>query len=210
MKHRLLFTCLLLLVTANCKKKEVEATLSGRLLATCNGQPLSHATITFRNVKGSGASGETIKQTTTDESGNFSITYKSGPAKMRMYVNGNVFMTGLMAQKDIHFGDLYTNHIINIVLRIKANNAYSSSNDTLIIVGPHPPHYILPTPINDTVFAAQYFTLLNVLDFNEYVNKKTEVDFLWHLKNNLNIHTWISKTASICNASPDTIDVVIN
>ena len=198
---------LLLLVAANCKKKEVEATLSGRLLTTCNGQPVSQATITFRNVKGSGASGNTITKAVTDEDGNFSITYKYGPAKMRMYINGDLYMGGLMAQENVNFGNLYLSPVMKAVVRIKVLNPPANNTIDTLFCWPYGGGYSFRCyqPIHDTVFPIGYFSNLEVM---HHQNKgKVEMEFGWQYGNL--IATRVYQLLSPCTQVPDTFDIIV-
>ena len=208
MKTLLIGICLVV-GFVSCKKKEKEVTLSGRIISTCNGDPIADATVTFYKIKSLGQKGDVAAQATTDGNGNFSITYKSDYSKMRMYVNGHKYMLDIKGYEDINFGDLYLEPISKAVVRLKVLSVPASNSNDTLYCGPYGGYYVFkcPPPVHDTVFPVAYFSTLELVEYKNLGKSKVEINWQLGIGNANAVRN--NYLLNVCNSIPDTVTLTI-
>ena len=204
MKAHFLILSIVLAISTACRK-EKEATLSGRIV-NCNGDPATDITIKVHKIKRLGQTGGAIAQATTDENGNFSITYKSDLVKMNLYINGK-YMTNVPSQKNIDFGDLYFKPVVKAVIKVKVLNPPASNIADTLYCFPYGGYYMFkcPPPVHDTVFPIEYYNGSEVIEYK--YRDKIKKEFGWQFGDEPVSRKYFY--LSPCTQVPDTITITV-
>ncbi|MCE3279398.1 MAG: hypothetical protein K0S44_1589 [Bacteroidetes bacterium] len=162
--------CCLVQILSCKKEEEMPAyTITGNLRENCGSPPLSGAYLElFQDGSSLGTSKSQNVNTTTDNNGHFSFTYKNSSSLPLLLRYGTAsssrrILIGIPAEKNIDLGDIYVNNKVTIILKLNTSTVYSTADTLYYAIGEIVGYKTLPAPLTngiiDTFYKRKGFTL---------------------------------------------------